>query len=41
MCIEWKDKKEVIGKSGDLLLARRSLETSPSGVRPGQKYIKF
>ena len=30
MCIEWKDKKAVIGKSGDLLLARRSLETSPS-----------
>ena len=24
MCIEWKDNKSVIGKSGDLLLAGRS-----------------
>ena len=30
MCIEWKDKKSVIDKSGDWLTAR-SLETSPSG----------
>ena len=30
MRIEWKDKKSFIGKCGDLLLARRSLETSPS-----------
>ena len=30
MCIEWKDNKVVVGKSGDLLLARRSQETSPN-----------
>ena len=34
MNIEWKENKSFTGKSGDLLLARRSQETSPNG---GQK----
>ena len=32
MCVEWKDNKSVICKSGDWLLARRSPETTPSGA---------
>ena len=33
MNIRWKDKERVICKSGDLLLARRSEDASPSGGR--------
>ena len=33
MYIEWQDKKSFTGKSGDLLLARRSQETTPNGGR--------
>jgi len=31
MNIEWKYKEKIIGKSGDLLLARRSVDATPSG----------
>ena len=30
MNIEWKNRETVIGKSGDLLLARRSVDATPS-----------
>ena len=34
MCIEWKDNKSVIGKSGDLLLARLSQKLRRAGETP-------
>ena len=33
MNIVWKDKRKGIGKSGDLLLTRRSVDATPSGDR--------